>query len=275
MEIRITNGWFVLTVLLLAVSVPLALWAGEVTIKPGGDAPSGTGVADQLHAWTKGNEIKAAEVNHNFKVLADAATSDHSRLSALEGLNAGSRLTAVEVEVNGNELEIGDLGNLKTTDKSSLVAAINDLLPVGTIVAWDPFARDPNGNPTGSRVLPSHWKVCNGAGGAPDLRDRFIYGANDLSAYDDVYRSDGTSAKGIGGEAAHSLTEAEMPGHTHTMNYAPDESACQQSGCNKVAMKAPKLEASNVTGNNGVKGDGQPHNNLPPYVKLVYIIKIQ
>ena len=53
--------------------------------------------------------------------------------------------------------------------------------------------------------LPSSWKLCDGTNGTPDLRDRFIVGAE--GAYD---QGD------TGGADDVTLTTAQMPGHNHS-----------------------------------------------------------
>lgn len=68
-------------------------------------------------------------------------------------------------------------------------------IPVGVITMW-----------SGSIAsIPAGWALCNGAGGTPDLRDRFVVGA-------------GTSyAPGnTGGANTVTLTESQIPSHSHT-----------------------------------------------------------
>ena len=86
----------------------------------------------------------------------------------------------------------------------------------------------------------------------PDLRDRFVVGAGTS------YNNNDT-----GGEATHVLTIEEMPAHSHGIyigqgtrpgTYHSDSSYNQQINTTSV-------------------GGGQPHNNLPPYIGLTFIIK--
>lgn len=53
--------------------------------------------------------------------------------------------------------------------------------------------------------IPSGWYLCNGSNGTPDLRDRFVVGAGNSYA-----------VGATGGEATHTLSNAELPAHTHT-----------------------------------------------------------
>jgi len=89
----------------------------------------------------------------------------------------------------------------------------------------------------------------------PDLRERFIYGA------------DGTIGIGTqGGETAHTLTIGEIPSHSHTIPLTATTLAVEP-GEVTVTTPVPILTAD--TGNTG--GDGS-HNNIPPYLALQYYI---
>jgi hypothetical protein len=85
-------------------------------------------------------------------------------------------------------------------------------VPVGGIVMY-------YGNATQAAALPTNWKICDGTGGTPDLRDRFIVGAG-LSW---AAGSTGGSASFQPGihVAAHQISIAEMPGHDHGYSQTP------------------------------------------------------
>lgn len=109
-------------------------------------------------------------------------------------------------------------------------------------------------------ATPSDWHL-TGVGGnpdiivLPDMTAQFIYGTTTGSEIGDV-----------GGEATHTLTIAEMPAHSHT---AP-------IGTNTGASLS-RAGTSNNVGLNTIptssQGGGGAHNNLPPYIKLCWIIK--
>lgn len=96
----------------------------------------------------------------------------------------------------------------------------------------------------------------------PDLRGRFPVG---------VGTGPGLTARALGaqgGEEKHTLTPAEMPKHSHTV--ATDVS----NGSN------PNILAANqgVSAYNGYRptteaGGDQPHNTLPPFLGLSFLIK--
>jgi microcystin-dependent protein len=103
------------------------------------------------------------------------------------------------------------IGNLQVTtakiaDRSvtaqKLDASIN-FFPTGGIVMW-------SGTPVN---VPSGWTLCDGTNGTPDLRNRFIVGAG--SNY---------SAGATGGSESVSLSESQMPAHSHSIFGAGDHS---------------------------------------------------
>lgn len=117
-------------------------------------------------------------------------------------------------------------------------------VPTGVIVMW-----------SGSiGTIPSGWQICNGTSGTPDLRDRFIVGAGNSYA-----------VGAAGGEAAHTLTIAEMPSHTHTTGQTLGGSSCYDFITGYTMAK---------TSGTGATGGGGAHNNLPPYYALCYIMKL-
>lgn len=107
-------------------------------------------------------------------------------------------------------------------------------------------------------AIPSGWALCDGTKGTPDLRGRFVVGAG--GAY---------SVGMVGGEAAHTLTVSEMPGHDHSFAIKQQGSYASGSGWPAVDLVDNKeFKRTIQTGNH------QPHNNLPPYYALCYIMKL-
>lgn len=81
------------------------------------------------------------------------------------------------------------------TTQLATTAFVQSSIPVGLITLW-----------SGSIAsIPSGWALCNGSGGTPDLRDRFIVGAGSTYA-----------VGATGGATSVTLSTANMPAHTHT-----------------------------------------------------------
>lgn len=79
-------------------------------------------------------------------------------------------------------------------------------------------------------------------------------------------RKDGYEVGSTGGEENHTLTEPEMPSHTHSGLYVPRDSINVQGGGADGNFHA--LETSNLSGTVKAAGGGQPHNNMPPYLTV-------
>ena len=72
-----------------------------------------------------------------------------------------------------------------------------------------------------------------------------------------------------GGEEFHKLTVAEMPQHSHECKkLIYHQTKDIGSGRSYINVLANKLGDSNwiYTSHTGNKGDGNPHNNMPPYI---------
>ena len=132
-------------------------------------------------------------------------------------------------------------------------------IPSGLIAMWSGAADN----------IPSGWLLCNGTGGTPDLRDRFIVGAGNAYA---VYARGGTTTGAVSGQTGETtLTVAQMPSHTHS------------SASSTTGMRASEgSRASVVTGGaTGSTGGNQSHSHslsgsvstLPPYYALCFIMK--
>ena len=108
----------------------------------------------------------------------------------------------------------------------------------------------------------------------PDLRGRFPVG-----------KDSGTFANlgGKGGEEKHTLTVAEMPAHQHSGNDRAWHDKQKRNGQQWFVglthdrgswmSNAANDGLTNQDTETGTTGGNQPHNNLPPYISLNYIIK--
>jgi len=102
----------------------------------------------------------------------------------------------------------------------------------------------------------------------PDMRDRFPLGAGVDYGLDDS-----------GGAASHTLTEAEMPSHTHT-NFPHSHSEVTASPTvGEISPGVPfpaAIPSVGVTGAASVTidptGGGEAHNNMPPFLAVRWLI---
>jgi len=100
----------------------------------------------------------------------------------------------------------------------------------------------------------------------PDLRGRIAVGQDDMGGTS-ANRMTNAQADTIGGSSGaenHTLTEAQMPAHTHKLPDATEGSGTAVMGYDG----SPAQLASTYS-----KGGGSSHNNAQPYLTTNYIVK--
>ncbi len=107
----------------------------------------------------------------------------------------------------------------------------------GIIVIWSGAIVD----------IPTGWILCDGAGGSPDLRNRFLVGAGDTYNVDDN-----------GGAVNHNHA---FTGDGHTHDFVPG------LGVNSGVLVEDTTDSTAVTGTT------DNESSLPPYYALAYIMK--
>jgi microcystin-dependent protein len=206
------------------------------------------------------------------------------------GATINTGLQAIESTLNGTgtgKVTVApDLSTLTIngTDVTSTAAELNlldgktaqDFLPSGVILLW-----------SGSiATIPTGWVLCDGTNSTPDLRDRFVVGADADSGGD--YAPNAT-----GGAASVTLTTSQIPAHSHTATstssvsdpgHAHSYTGSSPSGgtgdSSRQAEPTGKTTGSATTGISvststsiSNTGGGGSHENRPPYYALAYIMK--
>ena len=169
--------------------------------------------------------------------------------------------------------------------------------PVGGIILWSGSTSN----------IPTKWQLCDGTNGTPDLRNRFVVGAG--SNYD-VGDTGGEATHTLtvnempshnhtfsGNSHTHSLslsglTTSSAGAHTHSIDiqgtmsirdvlsassggYRQGSFTTKSAGEHTHTISGSGTLGSTVaTGTISNKGSSRPHNNLPPYYALCYIMKI-
>ena len=127
------------------------------------------------------------------------------------------------------------------------------MLPVGSIVEWAPVDGNKTDLSTPAKVAAYYgfgvWEAY-----APG---RMLMGASDTYPVGSE-----------GGEAQHTLTEPEIPTHSHQLHGWAYQIASGSSA--QYAPTTPYDEYDNTNLTTRPAGGGQPHNNLPPY-RATYI----
>ena len=149
----------------------------------------------------------------------------------------------------GKVVSVDDEGNLNSFE-----------FPKGIIVAWSGDISK----------IPDGWTICNGTNGAPDLRGSFILGANPNSNRNSDMMVNEMASKG--GAEKHTLTIEEIPAHSHNFRVG---GGSRNDGDGYGPKDGYPVSYG---GGFGVKtynsGGGSPHNNMPPYYTLAYIMKL-
>ncbi len=125
---------------------------------------------------------------------------------------------------------------------------------------------------TANEAVPDGWVLCDGNNGTPNLSGLFVIGAG------------GTYEPGsTGGSEVVTLTEKQLPPHTHSVSYTTGEKmynykwadVTTNSSSEKDAIwtnynKTEDLMETHVTTS---VGGGKSHENRPPYRALYYIMR--
>ena len=151
--------------------------------------------------------------------------------------------------------------------------AASGSFPSGGIIIWS----------GSSDNIPTGWALCNGENNTPDLRDRFVLGAGNSYTIGDV-----------GGESSHKLTVDEMPSHTHEERLVENTNSttgkmyiyaapCGSGNQYSSGKSFSRFAVSELTATaqyplrsitTTFTGGSSPHNNMPPYYALCYIMKL-
>lgn len=175
--------------------------------------------------------------------------------------------------------------------------ALNAPIPQGLIAMWSGVS------------APAGWFLCDGTNGTPDLRDRFIVGANTNKP---LGTSGGTSTTNSAGNHTHSmtgagfhshtgltgstaLTTAQMPAHTHTWSGTQTSEDNNFTAGSNWLREGSTVQSSAFTITTASTGSGDGHTHTlsqdgehahalveagshthtltPPYYALAFIMK--
>jgi len=182
----------------------------------------------------------------NFTVAGTltAANATFSGELSASSVNVSKSVSAGSLTVNGDATVSGNLA------VSGSISGFG-VAPVGCIIMW-----------YGSQdSIPTGWVLCDGSNGTPDLRGRFVVGAGKS------YHVNKT-----GGEEEHTLTIAEMPNHSHNYKFTGADIAGSFKKSNYFYCQENPYNLENH-GDTEATGGNQPHNNMPPYYALCFIMR--
>ncbi len=207
---------------------------------------------------------------------------------------------------SANQLILPDGGDSPTLGGhrvwTEAVLSPSDFIPRGVILLWSGTIDD----------VPSGWAFCDGTNGTPNLKGRFVVGANrsfypphEISATSQSEWSATTSSDGShdhGGRTANTaLTTNQLPKHTHKLfhNARSDRNSLgsgdaaavyeDREGEDSYRIYSSNGDADNVNvGESSRTGSGSGHrhdisshnghthtvDSRPPWYALAYIMKI-
>jgi len=213
---------------------------------------------DNDSAWIRFHSLSGAA--HNLEIQVNQVGEDYLVLNPKGGnVGIGTDNPQATLHVNG-----------RIKDQTGFI------MPVGSIIAY------------GGSTAPEGWLLCDGlsipieskysdlkaiiGAATPDLRSRFIVGAGQGNGLKNYNRFSN------GGEENHRLTLNEMPEHNHSINFvnnvAPElYNTPIVTGHADWGWKNLVSDVNVYSKNSDNNGGNQPHNNIPPYYALTYIIK--
>ena len=257
-----------------------------LSAKNGADQAKGAAESARLQAIQAANEAKAKaeQTKTDAQAVAQAKSFVQDQLRQHGGIK-GDPGPAGPPGPQGPTGPAGPAGPRGATGERGPAGAAG-AVPPGTVTAF------------AGKTAPNGWLMCDGQsysiatyrdlynaigttyGGygqsfqVPDLRGRFPVG-----------KDTGTFANlgGKGGEEKHTLTVAEMPAHQHSGNDRAWHDKQKRNGQQWFVglshdrgswmSNAANDGLTNQDTETGTTGGNQPHNNLPPYISLNYIIK--
>lgn len=239
---------------------------------------------NSINGWSQGLWIPTeAGKDANVHMLYNETETDSQNLVLKMTDYPTSTVESIEASKLGKTKKF-ILNDYQLTAKVNNVNNVQIGMPIGSIVMW-----------AGS-TPPEGWLLCNGAtykrteylnlsnvigfkyGGTkdilkvPDLQARFPLGASSNYSLGDT-----------GGEKDVTLTKEEMPQHSHQLT---EMLTSKSSGSGWVGVNLNGGSNGNIEnfdfpqGATGARfpktektGLGQPHNNMPPYLVVNFIIK--
>ncbi len=212
------------------------------------------------------NEIYNADIDaiRNLSSIATKITTENDKLVLPAGLTNIKGYTYMDGGL-GIAGEVTFYNNVKFPFRNNNIL---EMYPTYMILMW--LAGTP----------PKGWALCDGGTykinadgiavpgvvgtdiGTPDLRGRFPICAGQGTDY-------GLTNKPLwsrGGNETHTLTVAEMPSHNHKY-WMTNNNTCTMG-------KGTGMCDTNSQHDTDIIGGGQPHNNMPPYYAINFIMKI-
>ena len=193
--------------------------------------------------WISANTTSVAN-SINVGVNVDSTNAD--QFVSFFGANSGNQPNRVDNDFKYNP-------STNTLTVGTIVSTVGGAFVQGMIVAWSGSVAN----------IPTGFVLCDGSNNTPDLRDRFIVGANDVAA--------GSSYPGVGIGSTGGSKDAVVVEHKHTTTVDGTKLFPANGGAHVPYGGAGGYPGTIFNMNNeGVSGTNK---NLPPYHALCFIMK--
>lgn len=228
-----------------------------ITVSPYFSVPGG---------WDVGDTIKF--VNPRFSDQPDILRLSNKTITSVDSI-VGDVAGEVAATTTTIYITVAD-HTPDTINKVKLLtdAGISEVLPTGIITLW--YGTVSN--------IPVGWTLCNGSNGTPDLRDKFVIGANQDDSGVAKTNITGSLTQTGGTKDAvvvshtHAITD---PGHSHDIDHeisSGNVGADLAGGIGSGQTSTSEIATTGITADStGTSGTNQ---NLPPYYALCYIMKL-
>jgi len=227
-------------------------------------ADGGTGASDASGARTNlGLGTMATQAANSVAITGGSVTS-------LTTLSATGTTTLTGTATAPTVTSTDDSTKIATT------AFVRDIIPSGVILMWSGTIA----------TIPSGWLLCNGSSGTPDLRNRFVIGANADDAGVAKTNITGSPTQTGGSKDAivvshtHTGTTASNGLHTHTSNFGDSlggNAFFNQGRINNVGdIASTAIDSAGAhihTFTTDSAGSSGTNANLSPYYALAFIMK--
>lgn len=199
----------------------------------------------------------ASDVARASGDFAVAGTLTAKNLTVTNTLTAGSMTVSGQIGAS----ELRTTGSATVNGNLSVNGSISGIgsVPIKGIIMWS------------GTTVPDGWALCDGTGGTPDLRGRFIVGAGagpGLTSY---------AVNAVGGAETVTLSKEQMPSHTHEVYGRYCGYTGSHNNDAEVITYADKSWGgwSKRINTTESAGGGQPHDNMPPYYALAFIMRMR
>lgn len=190
-------------------------------------------------------KTNTTNITNNATNIA-ANTTEITKLKSRVSTNE-TNITNNTTNIAANTTEIKNI-NEKITNIKTNITALQDAMPIGSIIMFNGKAEE----------IPSGWAICDGTNGTPNLINRFILAS--------------TYCGGTGGNSQITLSVSQLPPHRHKVSkcwYGQSDNANDR----QVIRWDESYDANSQVWTEQT-GLGLPINIMPPYYRLIYIMKV-